>query len=76
MNRRNFSKLSLTAAIGLSVIPAGANSFNMQNTTIRLGGPVFKKYTNPEEWATALHELNYRAAYCPVPLGAGSDEIK
>ena len=76
MDRRNFSKTALTAATGLTTIPGWTNSFKMENTNIRLGGPVFKKYNNPEEWVAALKELNYRAAYCPVQLGAGSDEIK
>jgi len=76
MNRRNFSKISLTAATGFATVPGLANSFKMENTNIRLGGPVFKKYSNPEEWISALKELKYKAAYCPVQLGASSDEIK
>ncbi|MBK6284221.1 MAG: TIM barrel protein [Draconibacterium sp.] len=43
---------------------------------MKLGGPVFAKYSNPEEWISALHELNYKAAYCPVQPGVSSDEIK
>jgi len=76
MNRRNFSKIAITAVTGLATIPGMANSFKMENTTIKLGGPVFKKYNNPDEWIDALNELNYKAAYCPVQLGASSDEIK
>lgn len=76
MDRRNFSKITLTAATGFATIPGLANSLKVENTTIRLGGPVFKKYGNPDEWATALKELNYKAAYCPVQLGASSVEIK
>ena len=76
MDRRNFSKISLTVVAGLATFPGMANSFKMENTNIRLGGPVFKKYSNPEEWISALKELNYKAAYCPVQLGASSDEIK
>ncbi len=76
MNRRKFSKISLTAATGFTTIPGLAKSFKLEDTNIRLGGPVFKKYSNPEEWISALKELNYKAAYCPVQLGAGSEEIK
>jgi len=76
MNRRNFSKITLTAATGIATFPGWANSIQMENSNIRLGGPVFKKYSNPDEWIAALKELNYKAAYCPVNPGAGSDEIK
>lgn len=75
MNRRNFSKNTLTAATGLVIMPGLANSFKTENINIRLGGPVFRKYKNPEEWISALKELNYSAAYCPVQPGASSEEI-
>jgi sugar phosphate isomerase/epimerase len=76
MNRRYFSKITLTATAGMVTIPGWANSLKMKKTNIRLGGPVFKKFSNPEEWIKALNELNYKAAYCPVNPGAGSEEIK
>lgn len=76
MKRRIFSKLTLVAATGMATFPGWANSSKMGNTNIRLGGPVFKKYNNPDEWIKALNELNYKAAYCPVNPGTGSEEIK
>lgn len=76
MNRRNFSKITLTATAGIAAIPSWANSVEGGKTNIRLGGPIFKKFSNPEEWIKALNELNYKAAYCPVNPGAGSEEIK
>lgn len=33
---------------------------------MRLGGPIFQKYTNPEEWIQAVKQAGYRAALCPV----------
>ncbi|MDO8952324.1 MAG: sugar phosphate isomerase/epimerase [Draconibacterium sp.] len=75
MDRRNFSKITLAAATGMAAIPGWANSSKKEKTIIRLGGPVFKKFSNPEEWIKALNELNYKAAYCPVNPGAGSGEI-
>lgn len=33
---------------------------------MRLGGPVFVKYDNPQEWVLAVRQLGYSAAYCPV----------
>ena len=76
MDRRNFSKITLTAATGLATLRGLANSNHMENSSIRLGGPVFKKFSNPDEWISVLKELNYKAAYCPVQLDASSDEIK
>jgi len=75
MNRRNFSKITLTAAAGVAAMPGWANSSVSEKTNIRLGGPVFKKYGNPDEWIKALNELNYKAAYCPVNPGSDSVEI-
>ena len=76
MNRRNFSKITLTAATGFATLPGWANSLKIENNSIRLGGPLFKKYTNPDEWVSALKELNYKAAYCPVNVGARAIEIQ
>jgi sugar phosphate isomerase/epimerase len=33
---------------------------------MRLGGPIFEKYSDPGQWAAAVKRLGYRAAYCPV----------
>jgi sugar phosphate isomerase/epimerase len=33
---------------------------------MRLGGPVFEKWSTPEEWARAVRALGYSAAYCPL----------
>ncbi|MFC1583010.1 sugar phosphate isomerase/epimerase family protein, partial [Planctomycetota bacterium] len=43
---------------------------------MRLGGPVFAKYKNPEEWAAAMQELGYTAAYCPVGTEADDKEVR
>lgn len=37
---------------------------------MRLGGPLFETYTDPDEWVAALQRANYTAAYCPqIPAG-------
>ena len=33
---------------------------------MRLGGPVFAKYADPQSWVAAVRAKGYRAAYCPV----------
>ena len=43
---------------------------------MRLGGPVHAKYNGPGEWVSALWAKGYRAAYCPVKLGATEAEIR
>ena len=39
---------------------------------MRLGGPVFKAYSDPKTWVTSVQDAGYRAAYCPVSID--SDE--
>jgi sugar phosphate isomerase/epimerase len=36
---------------------------------MRLGGPVFGKWTDPDGWAKAVRDLGYGAAYCPAKPG-------
>ncbi len=75
MKRRNF--ISLSAGIAaLSVMPSALSANTNTSSRIRLGGPVFEKYNSPEEWVSELKKLGYRAAYCPVSLGANQQIIK
>jgi sugar phosphate isomerase/epimerase len=41
---------------------------------VRLGGPIFGNYSEPEEWISLLRKYGYRAGYCPVDSSA-SDEV-
>ncbi len=43
---------------------------------MRLGGPVFEQYVNPDEWVRAVQRLGYRAAYAPVGDDAPDDEVQ
>lgn len=60
----------------LSVLPSSLAANQIIQGKIRLGGPVFEKYNSPDEWVKAIKKLSYRAAYCPVSPGAGSELIK
>ena len=75
MKRRKFNQIA-TIGLGSSILNG---SFTMQNLNrqnyVRLGGPVFEKYTDPSEWIAALKRLKYRAAYCPVQIGAEETRI-
>lgn len=78
MNRRTFSKVTSLTLLGsglLTSFPLNASGFRVKSK-LRLGGPIFEKFDAPESWVAALKNAGYRAAYCPVGLGASKDEIK
>ena len=52
------------------------SGFTAAKPYVRLGGPVFDKYEQPEEWIAALKKLGYRAGYCPVNTDASPDQIR
>ncbi len=77
MNRREFTKISASAAALLAVSPAsGLNFKQTKQVNIPLGAPVFDKYEDPEGWINALQKLGYRAAYCPVSIDDDQATIK
>ena len=43
---------------------------------MRLGGPIFESFDDPDSWAAAVRNAGYRAAYCPVGPGADDAEIR
>jgi len=75
MKRRNFISLSASGMAALTVMPSGLMAEPKTELRVRLGGPVFEKYNSPDEWIAALKKLGYRAAYCPVSIGANSKLI-
>jgi sugar phosphate isomerase/epimerase len=78
ISRRQFTKLSLTGAAALVTI----NQFGMKTyketapNCIRLGGPVWGEFKDPEDWVKAVKAKGYSAAYCPVQVGTDTDTIK
>ena len=42
---------------------------------MRLGGPTFGEFGDPDAWVQLLKKLGYRAAYCPVGPGEKEDVI-
>jgi sugar phosphate isomerase/epimerase len=78
ISRRHFTKLSLAGTAALVTInqsdmypdaPAGAGC-------VRLGGPVFGEFKDPQVWIKAIKDKGYSAAYCPVPAGTDESTIK
>ena len=55
-------------------IPQVSISMNHQQKYVRVGGPIFEEYQDPDTWIEALQRLKYRAAYCPV--GTDADEVR
>jgi sugar phosphate isomerase/epimerase len=43
---------------------------------MRLGGPTYTPYTDPQSWVTAVQNAGYRAAYSPVGLDADEATIR
>jgi sugar phosphate isomerase/epimerase len=43
---------------------------------MRLGGPVFEEYHDPDSWVAAHVRKGYRAAFCPVDFTADDDTVK
>jgi len=78
LSRRNFTKLSLTGAAALITLKQNAmtNELPAASNCIRLGGPVFGDFNDPQEWIKAVKAEGYSAAYCPVPVGTDATTIK
>lgn len=75
MKRRRFISLSTSGIAAVSMLSSGLNAATIASNKVRLGGPVFEKFNSPEEWVIALKKLGYRAAYCPVSPGVGSELV-
>ena len=67
MSRRKFTKFAMSSATLLITSPKIAFSKKLiDGYPIRLGGPIFEKYENPDSWIKAAKDLGYSAVYCPV----------
>lgn len=78
LNRRRFIKngVMMTAGMTLLNYPVRAASGVQAGNPVRLGGPVPGKFNDPAEWARAVKNLGYSAAYCPVQPGAPEELIR
>jgi sugar phosphate isomerase/epimerase len=62
-----------TAAIKL--VPETLTARERGSSSVRLGGPLFEPFEDPDQWVEQLGRLGYRAAYCPVAPGADEQLI-
>jgi sugar phosphate isomerase/epimerase len=75
LSRRRFMKKSLVGAALLASASTNTLTAAQKKTPLRLGGPTFEKYDNPDSWIQVLKRLGYRAAYCPVGADAADDVV-
>jgi len=77
ISRRDFTK---TALLGPTLVAASSAMESRASQTkkppLRLGGPVFEKYQDPDGWIKALKDLGYSAAYCPVDAEEKDDVLR
>jgi len=76
MKRRAFVRIHAVAAAGILLHPAPGKGLDRTTGRIRLGGPVFGQYSNPDEWALAVKKAGFSAAYCPLKPEAGDDLVE
>ncbi len=77
ISRRSFIKSS---AVGASFLVSGSlaksSAAKTSAATLRLGGPVFEEFDDPDSWVKALKALRYSAAYCPVEADESDDVVR
>jgi len=77
ISRRNFLKKSFIGATAIVLVSSTRPSIAKKGGhSIRLGGPVLRKFDNPDVWTQAVKKLGYSAAYCPVGASASDDTVK
>src|SRR4030042_5182492 len=77
LTRRQFVRVTSESALLLTAFPFKTiTTQKEEKSMVRLGGPVFTRFNNPDGWVNAIHELGYKAAYCPLDITASQDEIK
>lgn len=75
MKRRTFLRINTLVATGMVLHPVRGLGQIRPAGKIRMGGPVFGKYPDPDEWAGAVRKAGYTAAYCPLKPDAGDDLV-
>ena len=76
MKRRNFVQTVVAGAAAIHMVPFSLKGQGRGPASVRLGGPLFESYEDPDEWIGLLKSLGYRAAYCPVKPGAEESLIR
>jgi sugar phosphate isomerase/epimerase len=75
MKRASFIRTLGTAVVAAQLKPIDLMA-ETASSSLRLGGPLFEKHGDPEEWIKLLKQAGYRAAYCPLSPGADESVIR
>ena len=76
ISRRDLMKRSLIGAtMWASASAAKLPDKRTKTPSVRLGGPTFEKYEDPDDWVRVLKKLGYSAAYCPIGAEAQTDVV-
>lgn len=75
MKRATFIKTAGTAVVAMHLNPLSLKA-ETNSYPIRLGGPLYEKYQDPDAWIMLLKQAGYRAAYCPVSPGVDESVIR
>jgi sugar phosphate isomerase/epimerase len=76
ISRRDFIRKSFVGVTTLTwASAADLATARTETSPIRLGGPTFEKYEDPDGWVRVLKKLGYSAAYCPVGAEANDNVI-
>ena len=70
--RTCFAGTALLASASLRTSPAAQDKAPL----LRLGGPTFEKYEDPDAWVEVLKKLGYHAGYCPVGAREKDDVVR
>lgn len=76
MQRRTFFRNLGAGAAAVHFAPMSLGGAETNLSSIRLGGPVFDPYEDPDEWIGILKSSGYRAAYSPVQPGTDDQVIR
>jgi sugar phosphate isomerase/epimerase len=76
ISRRNFTRMSLTGAAALAITNPLRSLTPVTANCVRLGGPVFGDFKDPQEWVKAVKAEGYSAAYCPVETFTDASTVK
>ncbi len=76
MKRRSYLKTMGTAAAAVHVAPGVLYGRSVKDPYVRLGGPLFEPYDDPDAWVKSIQQLGYRAVNSPVEPGTDEQLIR
>ncbi len=75
MKRRNYLKTVGVGVAAVQLVPQLLKGTTKMEASVRLGGPLFDPYEDPEQWVAFLKKSGYRAVNSPVKPGEDEQVI-